>query len=139
MIQKRSDHHLIHYGVLGMKWGIRKGRSGGGRKRKPKDSSDHTRARKLEKRGPKKLSNEQLADLNKRLKLEQTYKKAKLEKHPYKRGVNFVRAVTAGGTALAALYGLTKTPLYKDVKLAIDLHAIQSTPKVAKVVEDFVI
>lgn len=135
----KKTNYIVHSGVRGMKWGIRKDKGSSGRKKKANVSSDHSKARKLEKQGPKKLSNQELSELNKRLQLEQSYRKAKAEKNVYKRGVNFVRAVTAGGAAVAALYGLSKTPLYKDVKLAIDLHAIQNAPKVAKVVEDFVI
>lgn len=64
---------LTHYGVLGMKWGKRKGRSGSGweeesRKAWGSKVSSVTR-----------LSNKQLADANKRMRLEKDFNKLRTE------------------------------------------------------------
>lgn len=60
---------IIHYGVKGMKWGIRRRRSGG------KASGDHAETRKLIKKGKIRLTNEEIQKVNKRLELEQKFDK----------------------------------------------------------------
>jgi hypothetical protein len=61
---------LTHYGVKGMRWGVRrKGRSGG------KPSSDYAESRKLlRKKKLSTLSNEDIKKLNKRLEMERKFK-----------------------------------------------------------------
>lgn len=63
---------LKHYGVKGMRWGVRGGASSVG----PSSSDAKTAAkakRKAQTSGVKSLSNQELRDLNQRLQLEQTY------------------------------------------------------------------
>jgi hypothetical protein len=79
------DDFLSHFGVKGMKWGVRRNRSGksgkGGTQthHKPGDAPDHTRARDLHSaaktHGTRVLTNKDLEDLNRRLNLEQNYSK----------------------------------------------------------------
>lgn len=77
------DRVLAHYGVKGMRWGVRR-RSGGvslGRKAKPAPSADKVRAEqaraKLGKRGnADALSNEELRTLLSRMNQEQNLSKA---------------------------------------------------------------
>lgn len=78
-------HILEHYGVLGMKWGVRKDRRTGNRVGKPvagtnaasRDTPSVSRSRRS--RGPdpnlKDLSNEHLRLVNERMRLEQEYKR----------------------------------------------------------------
>jgi len=56
---------LLHYGVLGMKWGKRKNR---------RASADYKRSRTLKKKTVKELSDDELTILNKRLNLEKNYR-----------------------------------------------------------------
>jgi hypothetical protein len=68
-------NELRHVGVLGMKWGRRKG--GGGISRgssASRASADHTKAAGLKKKRLSEMSNEELAALTKRLQLEKQYK-----------------------------------------------------------------
>ena len=69
---------LYHFGVKGMKWGIRhdKNRSGSSRSRKKKRvaSEDYTRSRDIMKKKPYEMSNRELQEANKRLQLENNYK-----------------------------------------------------------------
>ena len=69
------DNYLAHYGVKGMKWGVRKDRRG---RRKPTASRDKREARRLMKqtykKGTQSLSNKELERLNKRMQLEQSHK-----------------------------------------------------------------
>lgn len=61
-----NEEFLQHYGVLGMKWGVRRNRT---------SSSDHSRSRELKKKKLHELSDEELRTLNNRLNLEQNYKR----------------------------------------------------------------
>ena len=62
----RAKKDLKHYGVLGMKWGKRKGRS---------DESRSTLKSKWT--STRKLSNKQIQSANKRMRLEKDFKKLK--------------------------------------------------------------
>lgn len=59
------DKELIHYGVLGMKWGRRKGRVA---------SDDHITTAKIRKKKIYEMSNKDLQTANNRLQLERNYK-----------------------------------------------------------------
>jgi len=92
-----SENFLAHYGVLGMKWGVRKDRSGS-------YSSDYARKRRLQQRvkksGIQNLSNKELKELNYRRELEKNYKK----QYPNKiqAGYNYITgALAVAGTAVA--------------------------------------
>lgn len=67
---------LAHYGIKGMKWGVRRTKNSKGQF-EPDDAEEHVRARTLhtvaKKQGTRKLTNRDLEDLNKRLNLEQNY------------------------------------------------------------------
>lgn len=77
---------LIHYGILGMRWGKRK--SGGS------DSSDHATASVLKKKRLNEMSNEELKKLTARLQLEKQYKD--LTKKEVGAGRKFVGEVMTG-------------------------------------------
>lgn len=84
---KTSEEFLAHYGVKGMKWGVRKDRTSvkGSRKRHkaPKEgpSSDSVKARtnlnRAKRSGVSALSNNDLQALNNRLQLERTFNSLK--------------------------------------------------------------
>lgn len=69
---------LYHFGVKGMKWGVRhdKKSSGSSRSRKKERvaSEDYTRSRDIMKKKPYEMSNRELQEANNRLQLENTYK-----------------------------------------------------------------
>lgn len=88
-----EENALAHYGVLGMKWGVRKDRMGKlgaaprraqarrkaavkklATKVRPPASEDHAIVKNLGKKPASSLSNTQLRELNNRLQLEQNYK-----------------------------------------------------------------
>lgn len=64
---------LTHYGVLGMKWGRRKGSSSGSSSTPSNPSNDHIKKVKLKRKKVSEMSNEELRDLNTRLQLERQY------------------------------------------------------------------
>lgn len=98
---------LYHYGVPGMKWGVRKAK-----RTVPKGSPDHERARKLNAKGAKHLSNAELKELTQRMQLESQYRN--LNPSKVKKGMKVVKSVAAAGTTVASLYALSKSPLAKD-------------------------
>lgn len=72
------EDYLEHFGVKGMKWGVRRrGRSAGGATdesgSRKSSSSDAKKTSSLTDRSPDQLSNIQLQRINKRLELERNY------------------------------------------------------------------
>lgn len=84
---------LQHYGVLGMKWGVRKDRSGSrfARRKRAPNSEDYERAKTLKKKSVKQLSNAELRELNNRMQLESQYRN--LKKQNITAGQKFVNDV----------------------------------------------
>lgn len=87
------DDYLEHFGVKGMKWGVRRsgrGRSArgetdeGGQRRKP--SSDSKKTSALTTRAPDQLTTKQLQAVNKRLELERNYSRLNPTKGEILRG-----------------------------------------------------
>ena len=97
-----ESNALMHYGVLGMKWGVRKDRSSGSSRKRGKSSwSDDAReARAIKKKKVKQMSNAELKKLNERTRLEQEY--SRLNPNVISKGWKMVVA-TAGamGTIMA--------------------------------------
>ena len=107
---------LYHFGIPGMKWGVRRARGAYG-KVKSKGSADHLDAKALKKKGYKNLSNKELTDLTKRMQLEQNFRN--LKSQDTQKGLDFVKTVTAMGTTVATAYALSQTPLAKDIAKSI--------------------
>lgn len=76
------EQQLAHYGIKGMRWGIRK------RKAQAPPSSDRARVNQLKKKGLRNLTNDELKELNSRLQLERSYKD--LKKQDYTVGQQIV-------------------------------------------------
>ena len=117
------DEFLSHHGVLGMKWGHRKGGSSGvNRVKVPVGSSeDHQRAAVIRDKARKNggihsLSNDELKSLNDRLNLEQSYK----------------RLVEGGGSEIAKGRKFVKN-VVSDVKTGVDVY---NTGKQVKTIVD---
>lgn len=81
MSDNPEDHELLHYGVLGMKWGRRKDKGNSAVSSTSKaDQSDDSKAAenakaKVAKSGISSLSNKELQNLNERMNLEANYKR----------------------------------------------------------------
>ena len=97
----KMEDELMHYGVLGMRWGVRRSRSGSSRssRRKRKQinlSEDAETAKTLKKKKLDEMSNAELRKLNERQNLERNYKQA--NKSRIAKGMAFVTssAVTTG-------------------------------------------
>ena len=95
------SNELYHYGVLGMKWGVRRDRSrSSGSRRKRSMSDDAREASAIKKKKVSQMSNAELKKLNERSRLEQEY--SRLNPGAVRKGWKFV-AGAAGimGTTLA--------------------------------------
>ena len=94
------SNELYHYGVLGMKWGYKKGKSGIGslKTTKNKWSDDAKTVSELKKKNKKELSNADLKKVNERTQLERTY--SNLNPSGIKKGMAFV--VSAGALMASA-------------------------------------
>lgn len=101
-----TDKKLVHVGVKGMRWGVRKkrssssstggkGKSSGDAKTKPtpKTLSDSKKIKKLKQKRLKDLSDSEIAAINKRLQLEKQYKE--LTKQKVSRGKKFVHQTSS--------------------------------------------
>lgn len=78
MWQYNHTDELYHWGVLGMKWGRRKGRTTSGSSskssRKSRMSDDAREAKAIKKKKVSEMSNAELRKLNERQNLEKNYK-----------------------------------------------------------------
>lgn len=95
------SNELYHYGVLGMKWGVRRDRSrSGGSRRKRPSSQDSREASAIKKKRLNEMSNAELRKFNERTRLEQEY--SRLNPNAVKKGWKYVAtAVGVMGTAVA--------------------------------------
>lgn len=94
---------LYHFGILGMKWGVRRQRGSDGRVVEGSHGSDdHQKARDLKKKGARNLSNSELKSYVERMNLEKQY--SNLNKKEVSAGRKFVSdvLVTAGKTTLTS-------------------------------------
>ena len=70
-----TNNELYHYGILGMKWGVRRTDAQIARSRKSKVHEDYAKAH--DRKSVKQMSNQELNERNKRLNAEQQYKNLK--------------------------------------------------------------
>lgn len=121
MSTPRTDDFLAHYGVKGMKWGVRRRRGLGGHVVK---SEDKETADALKKRKPATMSNAELRKLNERLQLEQTYAQlmAKERATTRARGARFGKQVLSTAKTAQEVYTLANSPMAKAARAAIELQ-----------------
>lgn len=117
---------LMHYGVKGMKWGVRRARSS---RPMSKEGAEGVRlSNRAKKNGVKSLSNKELEKLNKRVELERKYTK----NNPgiVKKGATAIASVLAVASTASAVVSLPNNPA---VKLGVTLIKRMTNPAVAAI------
>lgn len=126
--------YLMHYGVLGMKWGRRKSLSSviksKNRKRIDSYSSDYQETRKMRRKPSKKLSNAELKKLNERMRLEQEYNR--LSTSQVNRGYEVAKKTIAIAGAIGGLYAVSQSDYTKVGKALLDKAKKTDYTKVGK-------
>lgn len=106
---------LEHFGIPGMKWGVRRARgkngrvSSTGRRKTSETSKDRRQTDKLIKRPVKTLTNKQIQQVNNRLQLERTLGQLKTDRSTVNKGHNYVKAALAVAGTGVAIYKLVNS------------------------------
>ena len=104
--------YLMHYGVLGMKWGHRKARVSSTKSRrygKSTYSKDYKETHDLRKKSYKQLSDQELKRVNKRMNLEAEYRR--LNPKGIDRGKKVARDLVSTAALAGSVYALKNAPL----------------------------
>ena len=103
-----ADDVLAHFGILGMHWGVRRGRkqTSPGKKSRNESSEDYVNAKELKRKGAKALSTKELKEVTARLQLEKQYKD--LTKKDLSVGMKWVKDVVGGAVKEQAKSQLSK-------------------------------
>ena len=109
---------LYHFGVKGMRWGVRKASPSGSGTKSYKSSRDYNAANRLRRKakgsGTKSLTNKEMKMLNTRLELEKKYNQ--LNPSTLNKGQRVLSTTVSIVGGVTALYAASKSPLANDVK-----------------------
>lgn len=107
---------LQHYGILGMKWGRKRGSISITKSKNYSD--DHLKKVTLRKKKIYEMTNAELKSLNERLQLEKQYRD--LRKSDLSKGKNYVNRILKFGKTANGVYNLYNSPLVKQIKTVLD-------------------
>jgi hypothetical protein len=124
-LQNGSQRYIKHYGVKGMRWGVRKSGAGSSttpkEKARPEPSADYVKKVELRReikkdRGKTRtLSNEEMQAVIKRMELEQKYDNLNVKQAEINRSKSKInRALKRGGMVVATV--VSAQQLYSNVK-----------------------
>ena len=107
------ENELTHYGIKGMKWGVRRFQNkngsltAAGKKRRDSWSDDAKTAHDIKKKNVKQMSNSELKKLNERTRLEQEY--SRLNPNAVQKGLKYAGVAAAGLGTIVGLYNNANT------------------------------
>lgn len=109
-----KEAFLEHYGIPGMRWGKRTSRPSSSKASKKTadegpDDPDYVATRHTLSKPIRKVSNQELINLNQRLNLEQNYSKIKAQNTPSAKVDKHVKGVIAVAGTIGALYGISQS------------------------------
>lgn len=119
MTDPKVEEFIAHYGVKGMRWGVRKQRT---------TSSDYKKTAHLRNRRPSELTNKQLKSVNERVNLEANYRR--LHPHTVDRGEKRAKELLKVLGTAAAFYTMAQSPAGK----ALTARGKQAISKVGEAV-----
>lgn len=115
-----KDEQLKHYGVPGMKWGVRKDRNVGrkiGTSKKKRTPKDYQKVAKLKSNRSKQLSNKELETAIRRMELEKRYND--LNPKGVSKGLKIAAGIVAASTTINSVYLIGKSPVGAQVKKGV--------------------
>ena len=121
LYHNQIDKTLEHFGIPGMRWGVRRGAAQTG-----KGSADYQQSRALKKKGMKNLSTAELRTLNDRIQQERNYKN--LNPNAIQKGQKAAGAILAGMAAVTTVYKFAHSPAGK----AVGEKAVKIIAKIAR-------
>ena len=112
MIDQDVDNFLEHFGIKGMKWGVRNRSSTSKKSSTPrKVSPDFKETQALRKKRPSELSNKELKTLNERVNLEQNFNR--LNPGKVVDGKKRAEAIIATVGVAVTVYNMANSPAAK--------------------------
>lgn len=102
------DNYLEHYGVKGMKWGVR--RAARKAAKLERQSADHKNAKAIKKKRLSQMSNSDLRALNERMELESKYRQLQTKKVTLRTGKKFVDDVLSYADTVNKATAFAKSP-----------------------------
>lgn len=125
----KTNDVLEHYGIKGMKWGVRRSDAQLARAKKKKDrdyqeSGDSKKTRALKTKSLSEMSNKELETVTRRLQLEKQYKSA--TKQEKSKGRKFVEEVLVD-SAKVALKSQVQKQMSKQLDAVFDIKPASKT------------
>lgn len=116
------DRVLAHYGVKGMRWGVRRNADGStSRTGKRMKSEDHKEAESLKKKRVSEMSNQELRKLNERMQLEQNYKQLMAkEGTSISKGQRYIKDALSVAKTGQEIYNMANSPAGKAAREVIE-------------------